>query len=84
MAGIGIANMTDGARLWNINSPSCAQKAGGGCENTGVQYIIEVGYSAKLTRWLFIQPSIQYLIQPYGRTDLGNILNATLSLGIAF
>jgi len=84
MAGIGIANMTDGARLWNVNSPSCADKAGGGCENTGVQYIIEVGYSAKLTRWLFIQPSIQYLIQPYGRTDLGNILNATLSLGVAF
>lgn len=84
MAGIGLANMTDGARLWNINSPSCAQKKGGGCENIGVQYIIEVGYSAKLTPWLFIHPSLQYLVQPYGRTDLGNILSATLSLGISF
>lgn len=82
MAGFGVVNMTDGSRLWNVRSPSCALKPG--CVNTGVQYIFEVGYSAKLTPWLFIQPSIQYLAQPYGRTDLGNITTFTFSLGIAF
>jgi carbohydrate-selective porin OprB len=84
MAGFGVVNMTPGSRLWNERSPSCALKAGGGCVNTGVQYIFEVGYSAKLTPWLFLQPSIQYLAQPYGRTDLGNITTFTFSLGIAF
>ena len=84
MAGFGIVNMTQGSRLWESLAPACAQKAGGGCISSGVQYILEVGYSAKLTPWLFVQPSIQYLAQPYGRMDLGNITTFTVSLGIAF
>jgi carbohydrate-selective porin OprB len=33
---------------------------------------------------MFIQPSVQYLVQPYGRTDLGNLTSVTLSLGLSF
>ena len=84
MAGFGIVNMTQGARQWEALAPACAGKAGGGCISSGVQYIFEAGYSAKLTPWLFIQPSIQYLAQPYGRMDLGNITTFTFSLGVAF
>jgi carbohydrate-selective porin OprB len=84
MAGFGIVNMTQGARQWETLAPACAGKAGGGCISSGVQYIFEAGYSAKLTPWLFIQPSIQYLAQPYGRMDLGNITTFTFSLGVAF
>jgi porin len=84
MAGFGVVNMTPGARSWEALSQSCAQKAGGGCVSSGVQYILEIGYSAKITPWFFIQPSFQYLAQPYGRMDLGNISTVTLSLGFAF
>lgn len=84
MAGFGVVNMTQGSRLWESLAPACAGKAGGGCISSGVQYIFEVGYSAKLTPWLFIQPSIQYLAQPYGRMDLGNITTFTFSMGVAF
>lgn len=82
MAGIGLVNMTEGAKAWNRLSQSCTALAS--CNNTGIQYVIEVGYSAKLTTWMFIQPSVQYLVQPYGRTDLGNITAVTISLGISF
>lgn len=82
--GYGIKNMTDGARLWNIRSASCALKEAGDCRNDGRQQILEVGYSAQLTPWMFIQPGIQLIIDPYGRKDLGNIGTITLSLGIAF
>jgi porin len=82
MAGIGLVNMTEGAKAWNRLSDSCTALAT--CNNTGIQYVIEVGYSAKLSTWMFIQPSVQYLVQPYGRTDLGNITAVTLSLGMSF
>ena len=82
MVGVGLVNMTEGAQAWNRLSPSCTSLPA--CNNTGIQYVIEIGYSAKLSTWMFIQPSIQYLVQPYGRTDLGNLLSATLSLGISF
>jgi carbohydrate-selective porin OprB len=84
MAGFGIVNMTQGAKQWEALTPSCANKAGGGCVSSGVQYIFEVGYSAKITPWMFIQPSIQYLAQPAGRMDLGNITTFTISVGLAF
>jgi len=84
MAGFGLINMTQGAKQWEALTRSCTQKAGGGCVSTGVQYIFEAGYSAKITPWMFIQPSIQYLAQPAGRADLGNITTFTLSLGLAF
>lgn len=84
MAGLGIVNMTEGARLWETLSPSCTGKTGSACVSSGMQYIFEVGYSAKITPWFFVQPSVQYLAQPYGRMDLGNITTFTFSLGFAF
>lgn len=82
--GYGIKNMTEGARLWEKNSDSCALKSAGNCHSSGKQEILEIGYSAKLTPWWFVQPGMQFLIDPYGRTDLGNITTFTLSTGIAF
>jgi porin len=82
MVGLGLVNMTEGAKAWNRLSVSCT--AVSSCNNTGLQYVLEIGYSAKLSTWMFIQPSLQYLVQPYGRTDLGNITSVTLSLGISF
>jgi len=84
MAGFGIINMTQGAKQYESLSTSCAQKTGGGCISSGVQYIFEAGYSAKITPWMFVQPSIQYLAQPAGRMDLGNITTFTISVGFAF
>jgi len=84
MAGVGMLNLTQGAQSWSLLSPSCTLKAGGSCNNSGSQYIFEIGYSAKITPWMFIQPSIQYLAQPFGRTDLADITTFTVSLGIAF
>ncbi len=82
MVGLGLVNMTEGAQAWNRLSASCTALPS--CNNTGLQYVLEVGYSAKLSTWMFIQPSVQYLVQPYGRTDLGNLTSVTLSLGISF
>jgi len=82
MVGLGAVNMTQGAAAWNRLDNSCTSTPA--CNNTGIQYVIEIGYSAKLTTWMFIQPSIQYLVQPYGRTDLGNLTSVTLSLGVSF
>lgn len=82
--GYGLKNMTDGARLWNILSASCALKAAGDCRNDGRQQVLEVGYSAQITPWMFIQPGFQLIIDPYGRKDLGDIGTFTFSVGIAF
>ncbi len=82
--GYGIKNMTDGVRDWNTKSQSCAQKIKGDCNSTGKQEVVEIGYSAKLTPWWFIQPGIQFVIDPAGRTDLGNITTFTFSTGISF
>jgi carbohydrate-selective porin OprB len=45
---------------------------------------MEFGYAAEITPWLFAQPSVQYLIRPYGRADLGRFGAFTFSLGTAF
>ena len=82
--GYGIKNMTEGARLWHKNSTSCAQKIAGDCNSSGKQEVLEVGYSAKLTPWWFVQPGLQVVIDPYGRTDLGDISTFTFSTGISF
>jgi porin len=82
MVGLGFLNMTEGAKAWNRLSVSCT--ATPSCNGIGQQYVLEIGYSAKLSTWMFIQPSLQYLVQPVGRTDLGNITSVTLSLGISF
>ena len=82
MVGLAALNMTQGAAAWNRLDISCRSTPA--CNNTGIQYVIEIGYSAKLTTWMFIQPSIQYLVQPFGRTDVGNLTSVTLSLGISF
>ena len=82
--GYGIKNMTDGARLWHKNSASCALKKAGDCDSSGKQEVLELGYSAKLTPWWFVQPGLQVVIDLYGRTDLGDIATFTLSTRVSF
>ena len=82
--GYGIKNLTEGARLWNKSSTSCVQKRSGDCNSSGKQEVLEIGYSAKLTPWWFIQPGYQVVIDPVGRTDVGNIHSFTFSTGISF
>ena len=84
LVGWSLTNLTRGSQLWEAASGSCINKIGGGCQPGASQIVVEVDYSANLTPWMFIQPGIQFLSQPYGRLDLGSIVNFTLSLGISF
>lgn len=61
--GIGYAQLSNGAR----NS-----LAADGSNPTGAEMVIELTYQAHLTRWLVIQPDLQYIINPGGATDLSN------------
>ncbi len=83
-AGWGNIHMTKGAALWETHSQSCAQKAARDCRETGIEDILEFGYTAEVAPWLFAQSSFQYLIRPYGRADLGHFGDVTFSMGTAF
>ncbi len=36
--------------------------------------MIEATYDAQITKWLHLQPDLQYIIRPGGNGDLGNAL----------
>lgn len=61
--GFGYAQLTNGER----NSLSA-----GGSSPAIAEMVLEVTYQAKVTRWLTIQPDLQYIINPGGRSDLPN------------
>jgi porin len=44
---------------------------------------LEWSYAIKVTRWLAVQPDVQYVIRPSGRSGLGNalVIGGQLSLG---
>jgi porin len=43
-----------------------------GARNVGYEAVIEATYDAQITKWLHVQPDIQYIIRPGGSGDLGN------------
>jgi len=63
--GFGYAQLTNGAR-------SSLQAEGS--SPIGAEMVLEFTYQAKITRWLIIQPDLQYIINPGGTTDLNNAL----------
>lgn len=48
------------------------------------ELVFEYGYRAQITQFLFIQPNIQYIIQPGGRTDIPNALVLGAQIGVTF
>jgi porin len=63
--GFGYAQMSGGAR----NSLRAQGSTPGGAE-----MVAELTYQARVTRWLVVQPDLQYIIHPGGATNVGNAL----------
>lgn len=61
--GFGYAGLSNGAR----NSLES-----GGSNPTGAEMVVEFTYQAQITRWLVVQPDLQYIINPGGTSDLNN------------
>ncbi len=61
--GFGYAQLSNGAR----NS-----LAADGSEPAGAEMVLEFTYQAQITRWLVVQPDLQYIINPGGANDLNN------------
>ena len=45
-----------------------------GSRQVGYEAVIEATYDAQITKWLHVQPDLQYVIRPGGTGDLGNAL----------
>jgi len=61
--GFGYAQLSNGAR---------DSLAADGSNPTGAEMVIEFTYQAQITRWLVVQPDLQYIINPGGANDLNN------------
>jgi porin len=63
--GFGYAQLSNGAR---------ASLKDDGANPLGAEMVIEFTYQAEITRWLIVQPNLQYIINPGGTKDLNNAL----------
>jgi len=63
--GFGYAQLSNGARSSLI---------GQGGSPIGAEMVVEITYQARITRWLTLQPDLQYIVNPGATTDLSNAL----------
>ena len=47
------------------------------------EVLLELNYRAQITPWLFIQPDIQVIIRPRGRSDIDDALVVGLAIGLS-
>jgi porin len=45
-----------------------------GSVGVGSEMVLETTYQAQITKWLSIQPNVQFIINPGGTQDLDNAL----------
>jgi porin len=69
------AQLTRGARQAAIASGSIG---------VGAEMVLEVTYQAQITKWLIMQPDLQFVINPGGNQDLKNALVIGLRRAITF
>jgi porin len=48
------------------------------------EWVLELGYVAHITPWLYITPDIQWVINPGGTGDIPNALVIGWELGVTF
>lgn len=80
----GYAHMlvNDGVIERSRNQTACTQVPG--CSVSNFQGVIELGYSAQVTPFFFIQPKLFYIVNPNVRRDLGNTLSIGVELRVSF
>jgi carbohydrate-selective porin OprB len=55
-----------------------------GCKVSRFQGVFELGYSAQITKYLWLNPKLFYILYPNIRKDLGNTLSFATELRISF
>jgi porin len=55
-----------------------------GSVGVGAEMVLEVTYQAQITKWLSMQPDVQFVINPGGNQDLKNALVIGLRTAITF
>jgi porin len=72
---LGFADLTNGAAQTIYDE---------GSREVGYEAVIEATYDAQITKWLHIQPDLQYIIRPGGAGDLGNALVLGARVAVTF
>ena len=70
--------VNQGVMVRTYNMPSCTTLPN--CAVANFQGAFEIGYSAQITPYLYINPKLYYVLHPNTRIDLGDIF----SFGIEF
>jgi len=73
--GFGYAQLSRGAQQQAIDS---------GSVGVGAEMVIECTYQAQITKWLSVQPDLQFIVNPGGNQDLGNALVIGARAAITF
>ncbi|MFQ6538613.1 MULTISPECIES: carbohydrate porin [Aphanothece] len=81
-AGWGVVRGTDGFVDYHKEKATCTKIPG--CDIDGIQHALEFGYSFYLSPWFTVTPTLQYIINPNLRSDLGNILTLGVATRISF
>tara|TARA_R110001583_G_scaffold45415_6_gene143053 strand:- start:2009 stop:3256 length:1248 start_codon:yes stop_codon:yes gene_type:complete len=55
-----------------------------GAGHPDYEWIFELGYRVQLTKYAYIQPDIQYVVQPGGTSDIDNATVVGVQLGVSF
>jgi porin len=72
---LGYADLTTGAAQTLFDE---------GSRKAGYEAVIEVTYDAQITKWLHVQPDMQYIIRPGGTGDYGNALVLGARIAVTF
>jgi porin len=72
------------ATYGDFSSEYAAQQAGAGQSQSDYEMVLEAGHRFQLTPFAYIQPDIQYIVQPGGTGDISDAVVIGAQFGVTF
>lgn len=73
-----------GSYFGTMSRRFAAEQEAGGIGNPTYEWVLEWDYRAQVTPWLYVMPSVQYVIRPAGTGNIPNSLVIGAEIGVTF
>jgi porin len=73
-----------GSYFGSMSREFAAERESAGLGDPTYEWVLEWDYRAQVTPWLYVMPSVQYVIRPAGTGDIPNSLVIGAEIGVTF
>jgi porin len=73
-----------GSYFGSMSREFAAEREYAGLGDPTYEWVLEWDYRAQVTPWLYVMPSVQYVIRPAGTGDIPNSLVIGAEIGVTF